>query len=71
MNPTRETESDVNVVEAIAGIHRVERKHGVVGFVQESGQRFVSLSGAIFNTSVEVGQSLNLGSAVAKVLRNS
>ncbi|MEC5171093.1 hypothetical protein RCH11_003593 [Glaciihabitans sp. GrIS 2.15] len=71
MNRTHEQESEVQVVEANTGIHRVERRSGVIGFVQHSGERSVSLIGPVFNTSIEVERSLTMGSAVAEARRNS
>lgn len=55
------------VTEAIAGIYRVEFRGRIVGYVQETGQRFVALLGAVYNTSVEVAQTLTLDSAVRRL----
>jgi hypothetical protein len=59
---------DVVVTEAITGIYRVERRGSTIGYVQETGQRFVGLLGAVYNTSVEVAQTLTLDTAVRRLL---
>jgi hypothetical protein len=59
---------DIVVTEAIAGIFRVERRGRTLGYVQETGQRFVALLGAVYNTSIEVGQTLTLDAAVHRLL---
>ena len=59
---------DIVVTEAIAGIYRVEFRSLTIGYVQETGQRFVALLGAVYNTSVEVAQTLTLDSAVRRLL---
>ncbi|CAN5298715.1 hypothetical protein BH11ACT3_BH11ACT3_13770 [soil metagenome] len=60
--------SDYRVTEAVTGIHRVEMEthdgHVIVGYVLEAGHVFVSLRGEVYNTSVEIGQSLDLDAAV-------
>jgi hypothetical protein len=56
--------SDYRVTEAVVGIHRVEVGEHTVGYVLEAGHLFVSLSGPVYNTSVEVGQSHDLDAAV-------
>ncbi len=56
------------VVEAIAGIYRVETQGTTIGYVQLTGERFVSLLGPVYNTSVEVGQTLTLDAAVRRLL---
>ncbi len=40
----------------------------ILGYVQETGQRFVSLLGRVYNTSVEVSQALTLHHAVRRLL---
>jgi hypothetical protein len=55
------------VTEAIAGIFRVELLGRTLGYVQETGERFVSLLGPVYNTSVEVAQTLTLDSAVRRL----
>jgi hypothetical protein len=62
------TPPHVVVSVAIAGIWRVERDDATIGYVQETGQRFVSLLGRVYNTSVEVSQSLTLDNAVRRLL---
>ncbi|MBW4033133.1 MAG: hypothetical protein HIU88_10785 [Acidobacteria bacterium] len=58
---------DLAVVEAIAGIFRVEHHGTTIGYVQETGQRYVALLGPVYNTSVEVAQTLTLESAVRRL----
>jgi hypothetical protein len=53
---------------AVPGIHRVEVDGNTVGYVLEAEAVFVSLQGSVFNTSCEVGQSLDLDTAVHRVL---
>jgi len=53
---------------AIAGIWRVERDGATIGYIQETGQRFVSLLGRVYNTSVEVSRSLTLDNAVRRLI---
>ena len=64
---------DYRVTEAVVGIHRVELvdadNHETVGYVLEAGHVFVSLQGPVYNTSIEIGQSLDLDSAVHLLTR--
>ena len=46
-------------------VYRVQRDEVCVGYVQLAGRVFVTLHGPIYNTSVEIGQYLDLDSAVA------
>jgi hypothetical protein len=61
--------SDYRVTEAVVGIHRVEidseDTHETVGYVLEAGHVFVALHGPVYNTSVEVGQTLDFDAAVS------
>lgn len=61
-------EPAISVVEVIAGIHRIALGETTVGYVQYTGDRFVSLLGAVYNTSVEVAQTLSLDAAVRRLL---
>lgn len=56
------------VTEAIVGIYRVGLGTTVVGYVQLTGDRYVSLLGCVYNTSVEVAQTLTLDAAVRRLL---
>ncbi len=58
---------DVLVTEAIAGIYRVEAAGHTIGYVQLTGERYVSLLGPVYNTSVEVAQTLTLDAAVRRL----
>ena len=58
----------ISVTEVIAGIHRVALGTATVGYVQFTGDRFVSLLGSVYNTSVEVAQTLSLDTAVRRLL---
>lgn len=53
---------------AVPGVHRVELDGETVGYVLEAGTVYVSLKGAVYNTSCEVGQSLDLDAAVRRLL---
>ncbi|TXK17109.1 hypothetical protein [Homoserinibacter sp. GY 40078] len=56
--------AEVDVERVLDDIHRVRTDEHVLGYVMETGMVFVSLRGAVFNTSVEVGQSRDLDTAV-------
>jgi hypothetical protein len=58
----------ISVTEVIAGIHRVALGTATVGYIQFTGDRFVSLLGCVYNTSVEVAQTLTLDTAVRRLL---
>jgi hypothetical protein len=59
---------ELSVTEAIAGIYRVEVHGTTIGYVQATGERFVALLGAVYNTSVEIAQTLTLDSAVRRLI---
>jgi hypothetical protein len=67
IDPTTITELDVELV--IDDVHRVRERGRVLGYILETGSMFVTLRGAIFNTSVEVGQSHDLETAVSILVR--
>lgn len=54
----------VTVEQVLDDVHRVRSGNRVLGYVLETGALYVTLSGDIFNTSVEVGQSHDLDAAV-------
>jgi hypothetical protein len=56
-------EGDYLVLLAIDGVHRVLAGGETVGYVLEAGPVYVTLQGTVYNTSVEVGQSLDLDTA--------
>ena len=58
----------ISVVEVLTGIHRVALGSTTVGYIQYTGDRFVSLLGSVYNTSVEVAQTLSLDTAVRRLL---
>lgn len=58
----------VDVVEALPGVWRVVRADRVIGYVIEAGDRFVSLFGPVYNTSVEIAQTLDRETAVRRIL---
>ncbi len=60
--------ADADVTEAVPGVYRITRSTVVIGYVLETGDRFVSLYGSIYNTSVEIGQSLDRDTAVRRLL---
>jgi hypothetical protein len=59
--------ADLLVTEAIAGIYRIEAAGRTIGYVQLTGERFVSLLGPVYNTSVEIAQTLTLDAAVHRL----
>lgn len=62
---------ELNVVPAIDGVFRVIVDGVPTGFVLEAGRVFVTLRGAVYNTSVEVGQSLDFEAAVRLLVRET
>jgi len=64
IEPSRGTLQSFDVTRAIEGVYRVEAGRRTIGYILEAGAVFVTLSGSVYNTSVEIGQSLDLESAV-------
>jgi hypothetical protein len=64
IEPSRGTLQSFDVTQAIEGVYRVEAGRRTIGYILEAGAVFVTLSGSVYNTSVEIGQSLDLESAV-------
>ena len=67
MHHTIESDTRIAVVtveQVLDDVHRVRSGNRVLGYVLETGALYVTLSGDIFNTSVEVGQSHDLDAAV-------
>lgn len=60
---------ELNVVPAIEGVFRVVVDGDPVGYVVEVGRVFVTLRGPVYNTSIEVGQSLEFEAAVRLLAR--
>ena len=58
------TITEVDVERVLDDVHRVRERDHVLGYILETGSIFVSLRGEIFNTSIEVGQSHDLDTAV-------
>jgi len=58
------TITEVDVERVLDDVHRVRERDHVIGYILEAGSIFVSLRGEIFNTSIEVGQSHDLDTAV-------
>jgi hypothetical protein len=67
IDPATITELDVELV--LDDVHRVRENGRVLGYILETGSMFVTLRGAIFNTSLEVGQSHDLETAVSILVR--
>jgi hypothetical protein len=65
------TITELDVERVLDDVHRVRGRDGVLGYVVEAGVIFVSLRGAVFNTSVEVGQSYDLDTAVRILERHT
>jgi hypothetical protein len=57
-----------DVVEALPGVFRVVKADAIVGYVIEAGDRFVTLYGPVYNTSVEIAQSRDRDTAVRRLL---
>lgn len=57
-----------DLVEALPGVFRVVRAGRTIGYVIEADDRFVSLYGTVYNTSVEIAQSRDLDTAVHRLL---
>ncbi|GMA91979.1 hypothetical protein [Homoserinibacter gongjuensis] len=62
IEPTTITELDVERV--LDDVYRVRERGRVLGYILETGSMYVTLRGEIFNTSLEVGQSHDLDTAV-------
>lgn len=58
------TITELDVERVLDDVHRVRTRERVLGYILETGSLFVTLRGDIFNTSVEVGQSHDLDTAV-------
>jgi hypothetical protein len=52
-------------VRVLDDVYRVDSGDRVLGYVQVVGRVYVTLSGRVYNTSVEISQSLDLDTAVA------
>jgi hypothetical protein len=63
------TITELDVERVLDDVHRVRDRERVLGYVLETGSMFVTLRGDIFNTSVEVGQSHDLDTAVRILAR--
>ncbi len=63
------TITELDIERVLDDVHRVRGRDGVLGYILETGSLFVTLRGAIFNTSVEVGQSHDLETAVRILTR--
>ncbi|MCS0500548.1 hypothetical protein [Protaetiibacter mangrovi] len=63
------TITELDVERVLDDVHRVRDGNRVLGYVLETGLVFVTLRGDIFNTSVEVGQSYDLDTAVRILAR--
>jgi hypothetical protein len=57
-----------DVVEALPGVFRVVQAGRTIGYVIEAGDRFVSLYGSVYNTSVEIAQTRDRDTAIRRLL---
>lgn len=48
-------------------VYRVTDDSSIVGYVHVAGPVFVALRGPVYNTSIEVGQCLDLEAAIARL----
>jgi hypothetical protein len=62
---------ELKVATAIDGVFRVVVNGVPVGYVVEVGRVFVTLRGSVYNTSVEIGQSLDFDAAVRLLAREN
>jgi hypothetical protein len=60
---------ELNVVPAIDGVFRIVVDGTPTGYVLEVGRVFVTLRGSVYNTSIEIGQSLDFEAAVRLLMR--
>lgn len=60
---------ELNVIPAVDGVYRVVVNGDPAGWVVEAGRVFVTLRGEVYNTSLEVGQSLDFEAAVRLLAR--
>ena len=60
---------ELNVTPAIDGVFRVVVDGALAGYVAEVGRVFVTLRGTVYNTSIEIGQSLDFDAAVRLLIR--
>jgi hypothetical protein len=58
------TITELDVERVLDDVHRVRERGRVLGYILETGSLYVTLHGEIFNTSLEVGQSHDLDTAV-------
>jgi hypothetical protein len=58
------TITELDVERVLDDVHRVRERGRVLGYILETGSLYVTLRGEIFNTSLEVGQSHDLDTAV-------
>lgn len=63
------TITELDVERVLDDVHRVRERGKVLGYILETGSMFVTLRGEIFNTSLEVGQSHDLDTAVRILAR--
>jgi len=61
-----ESETRAVAIRVLDDIYRVMRGERIVGYVQLVGRVYVSLEGPVYNTSCEIGQALDLESAVRR-----
>jgi len=57
-----------DVVAALPGVWRVVSSDVTIGYILEAGDRFVTLYGPVYNTSVEIAQSLDRDTALRRLL---
>jgi len=58
------------VTPAVEGLHRVTCDNVTLGYVLRVGKVYVALQGRVYNTAVEVGQSLEFDAAVTRVVES-
>jgi hypothetical protein len=58
------TITELDVERVLDDVYRVRERGRVLGYILETGSMYVTLRGEIFTTSLEVGQSHDLDTAV-------
>lgn len=64
---TREATRELRATRVTDDIYRVDDDDETIGYVLECGRVYVSLAGPVYNTAVEVAQSLDLATALRRL----
>ena len=69
IEPARGSRRRLQVTPVFEGVYRIAFHGDTVGYVVQTGSVFVTLEGRVYNTSVEIEQSLDLEHAAAALVR--